>query len=135
MTTVDGSRSDPHVVGLDSVMILLTSTVDSSLKTSSYWFNEFDGGVNNSQFSRLTLIFLILSMKNCKWFLAHSVSSSCGRITFLSLPMIWLSVLYSFFVLVPHLLNFSLMHSPLVLQSSFLYLDLRILSHCLTLGS
>ena len=42
LTTVDGSRSDAHVVCLDSIMILLTSSVDSSLKTSSLWFEEFD---------------------------------------------------------------------------------------------
>ena len=71
-------------------------------------------------------------MKNSKRFLAHSVSFSGGRIISLSLPMIWLSVLYSFLVLVPHSLNFSLMYSLLVLQSSFLYLDLRILSSYLT---
>ena len=47
LTTVDGSGSDPHIVGLDSIMILLASSVDSSLKTSSLWFEEFDGGVNN----------------------------------------------------------------------------------------
>ena len=29
-------------------MILLTSSVDSSLKTSSLWFKELSGGVNNS---------------------------------------------------------------------------------------
>ena len=48
LTTVDGSGSDPHTVGLNSFMILLTSSVDSSLQTSSLWFEEFNGGVNNS---------------------------------------------------------------------------------------
>ena len=48
LTTVDGSRSDPYIAGLDSIMILLTSSVDSSLETSSLWFKEFYGGVNNS---------------------------------------------------------------------------------------
>ena len=73
-------------------------------------------------------------MKNCKSSLAHLVSFSGGRITSLSFPMNWFSVLYSFFVLVPHLLNFSLMYSLLVLQSSFLYLDLKVLSFYLTLS-
>ena len=115
LTAVDGNGSDPPVVGLDSIMILLNSSVDISLKTSSLWFEKFDGGVNNSLFSRLTLIYLILSMKNCKRLLTHSVSFSGGRITSLSLPMIWFSVLYSFFVLLPHLMNFSLIYSLLVL--------------------
>ena len=48
LTTVNGIGSDPHVVGLDSIMIFLTSSVDISLKTSSLWFRQFDGGVNNS---------------------------------------------------------------------------------------
>ena len=48
LTTVDGSGSDPHVVGLDFIMIFLTSSVDISLNTSSLWLEEFDGGVNNS---------------------------------------------------------------------------------------
>ena len=64
----------------------------------------------------------------------HCVSFSVCRITSSSLPMIWLSVFYSFFVLVPHSLNFSFMYPLLVLQSSFLYLDLSILSSCLIPG-
>ena len=48
LTTVAGIGSGPHIVSLDSIMILLTSSVDSSLKTSSLWFEEFSGGVNNS---------------------------------------------------------------------------------------
>ena len=88
LTTVDGIGSYPHVVGLDSVMIFLTSSVVISLKPSGLWFRQFDGGVYNSEFSRLTLIFLILSMKNCRRLLAQSVSFSGGRITCLSLPII-----------------------------------------------
>ena len=48
LTTVDGIGSDSHVFGLDSIMIFLTSSVDISLKTSSVWFWQFDGGINNS---------------------------------------------------------------------------------------
>ena len=48
LTTVDGSGPDPHIVGLDSIMTLLTPSVDSSLKTFSLWFEKFDGGLNNS---------------------------------------------------------------------------------------